>query len=129
MEPLKTGLDGLKQISNQLRLPLNHEWDFGIGATPCNSRGCAILTTHIAWPEQVRVPCLQSVAESLGFSREELCPLFGMEYSKEYYGHVSVVIPSDVADAIDAYIAKHQPPLPTLAIIITTPQKSARVTL
>ena len=125
MEPLKTGLAGLKQIGDQLRLPLNHVWDFGIGSNHCGSRGCAILTTHIAWPEQVRVPCLQSVAKALGFSRDELCGLFGMIYPNEYCGK-GLVTPLDVADAIDAYVAKHQPQLPTLAIIITAPQKASR---
>lgn len=143
MEPLKTGLAGLQQVSAQLRnLPPTHEWDFtwvgGPKETDCSSAGCAVGLMRALWPEQcaphlVGWKCVSSIFE---LPRGGIETLFGLEsgYNVElledsafYYGKkYDDVTPHDVANAIDAYIAKHQPPLPTLAIIIATPQQAVR---
>lgn len=142
MEPLKTGLAGLQQVSAQLRnLPPNHKWDFGRIGGPrerdCGSAGCAIGLMRTLWPEQCSLStslfgwkCTDRIFELSGTE-----VLFGMAASDDgdpsrYFGkEYNDVTPHDVANTIDAYITKHQPQLPTLAVIITMPQKSARAAL
>ena len=106
IKPLETGLAGLKQIGDRLRLPLDHEWDFQIAARGCDSAGCAILTTKFAWPNQVRYASCDAVSEVLEIPRHDLDSLFGMSNTYTVYGKLhNLITPTDVADAIDRYIA------------------------
>lgn len=134
MEPLKTGLAGMAQLSSLLRnLPPSHDWDFSITGGPndhdCGSYGCALGLMEAVWPTQVKEFAWR-IGEVFKLPRGDLHPIFGMweggGLASHYGKSHAFVSPLDVANAIDAYIAKHQPVLPTLAIIITTPQKDAR---
>lgn len=108
IKPLQTGLAGLKQLGGVLRwLPLPGEWDFSKLVHDCGTKGCAMFVARCRWPDQVPKACIGRFADHLNIPRSELYGLFGSTGMEEWYGDKShaEVTPTDVADAIDRYIA------------------------
>lgn len=106
IKPLETGLVGLKQIGDLLRLPLSHKWTFESCSHNCDTAGCAVLTAYIAWPERTGMPTIDHVVSALNLPPEEVNCLFGGVGGEWPYRTLHRhVTPTDVADAIDLYIA------------------------
>lgn len=111
VEPLQTGLAGLKQLGDALRwnIPRNFNWDFTTlgGTNTCGSFGCAIGLACDLWPKQIACRLSHDVADALNIPERDLAPIFGLRDTMSVYGmnlHGGIT-PHDVADAIDRYIA------------------------
>ena len=79
--PLQTGLAGLKQLGDALRmsLPRSMFWDFGVNEVhiDCGTYGCAMLVAHILWPTKVHGPHFGYLHGALRLPTADLYPLFG----------------------------------------------------
>ena len=125
--PLKTGDEGLRQMSARLRQPMpeGYQWNFGdtgLSTDPkapshsCGSAGCAMGLFRLVWPKQVKGISTVAVSRALGRpcygkSHQAICTILGIGSWKSVYPNIrfSKITSSQVADAIDRYLATGSP--------------------
>jgi hypothetical protein len=109
------GREGLRKLSYLLRaeMPAKFRWDYSIPEMrwACGTSGCAFGLCRVVWPHAFRPE-----SEDNGYMIEQMATVFHLPYQDartlfhSSYGRTAIawddVQPSEVADAIDRYLAK-----------------------
>jgi hypothetical protein len=109
------GREGLRKLATLLRMqmPPTFEWDYAYSeiTSECGTQGCAFGLCRVMWPESFEKErrgfrMVTQMATRFGLSFDDSRELFQSSYGRESAHKWSNVRPAEVADAIDAYLAR-----------------------